>query len=239
MDIFSSPKIKFCLFPSRLWHNMCIASQNTYWTSTDVIRNIKRQICTSDEYDVLFCETHKNFIHNYTLLTQTTEVACQSFAVPLIITAFLQGFSGFILHQWCQHWKGSKFTSRSRRRVDTGSNPPHGCGGEDGGSSRAVGHCVQLWRVDEVQDGRWWALHLHHWDASEIWRSLQIWRKAKWCCGYFSCIVILTARAFLSCQWVSEIIKVWRTLNYYTRLPFVVIFRYVQRSCLISFICML
>lgn len=28
----------------------------------------------------------------------------------------------------------------------------------------------------------------------------------------------------------------WRTLNYYTHLLFVVIFRYVQRSCLISFI---
>lgn len=61
--------------------------------------------------------------------------------------------------------------------MGAGSNPLHGCGGEDGGSSHVVGHCVQLWQVDEVESGRGGVLHLRHWKAMEIWRSPQIWRK--------------------------------------------------------------
>ncbi len=118
-----------------------------------------------------------NFIHNYTLWTKTTGAACQYVAGPLMITAFLQGFSGFILHQWCHHCKGSKFTNRSRRRAGAGSNLLHGCGGEDGGSSHVVGRCVQLRQVDEV-DGGWGGVpHRCYWKAMEIWRTPQIWRK--------------------------------------------------------------
>lgn len=147
-----------------------------------MIRNIKRNRETSDE---LFVPSHTiqalantwNFIHNYTLWTKTTGVACQYVAGPLIITAFLQGFSGFILHQWCHHCKRSKFTNRSRRRAGAGSNLLHGCGGEDGGSSCVVGRCVQLWQVDEVESGRGDVLHLRHWKAMEIWHTPQIWIK--------------------------------------------------------------
>lgn len=72
---------------------------------------------------------------------------------------------------------GSKFTSRSRRTVGTGSSPPCGCDGEDGGNIQAAGRCVQLWPVDEVEGGRRRALHPPDWKAMETWCTLQTWRE--------------------------------------------------------------
>lgn len=72
---------------------------------------------------------------------------------------------------------GSKFTSRSRRTVGTGSSPPCGCDGEDGGNIQAAGRCVQLWPVDEVEGGRRRALHPPDWKAMETWCTPQTWRE--------------------------------------------------------------
>lgn len=61
--------------------------------------------------------------------------------------------------------------------MGTGSSPPCGCDGEDGGNIQAAGRCVQLWPVDEVEGGRRRALHPPDWKAMETWCTPQTWRE--------------------------------------------------------------
>lgn len=108
---------------------------------------------------------NKNFIHNYTLEWHVGRLLQRPSEASVVLSSISDVTAG------------SKFTSRSRRRVGTGSSPPHGCDGGDGGNIQAAGRCIQLWPVDEVEGGRRRALHPPDWKAMETWRTQQTWRE--------------------------------------------------------------
>lgn len=56
----------------------------------------------------------------------------------------------------------AKFTNKSKRREDIGSNLLHCPGGGEGGGSHVFGYSVQLWRVKDFEDGWNCVSHLRH-----------------------------------------------------------------------------